>query len=105
MDLTVAYHEPRPSASALSRLLDWLDPAAYAKGASGLTRMALWLGDGLLAVTGTDEESFTDARGRIGRRPPTQSSRVWTRPQSLWGVPCSGGDPGREERHRLGLAL
>jgi hypothetical protein len=64
VDLAVSYREPRPSASALARLLDWLDPAAYAKGASGPTRTALWLGDGLLAVTGTDEESFTDARGR-----------------------------------------
>jgi hypothetical protein len=62
-NLTVGYHEPRPSTSRLSRLLDWLDPPAYAKGASGPTRAARWLGGGLLAVTGSDEDFVEDARG------------------------------------------
>jgi hypothetical protein len=61
--LRAAYHEPVQSASALSRLRDWLDPAAEAKGIRGPTRSARWLGRGLLAVAGADEEWFTDDRG------------------------------------------
>jgi hypothetical protein len=61
--LAVSYHEPSRASSALARLRDWLDPAAHAKGASGPTRVARWLGGGLLAVTGADEQSLTDARG------------------------------------------
>jgi hypothetical protein len=62
-NLTVTYREPKPSASALSRLLDWLDPPAYAKVVSGSTRSALWLGGGLLAVTGIDEDLVEVRRG------------------------------------------
>ena len=62
--LAVSYHTPKPATSALSRLLDWLDPAAYAKGVTGSTRTARWLGGGLLAVTGADEDLVEDARGR-----------------------------------------
>jgi hypothetical protein len=63
-NLTVTYHEPEPSASALSRLLDWLDPPAHAKVVSGSTRSARWLGGGLLAVTGTDEDLVEVPAGR-----------------------------------------
>jgi hypothetical protein len=63
VSLAVSYHELARPASLLGRLRDWLDPAAYAKGASGPTRTAHWLGGGLLAVAGADEKSFTDARG------------------------------------------
>lgn len=66
--LEVRYHEPEPAASVLSRLLDWLDPVAYAKGATGSMRTARWLGGGLLAVTGADEELVEDARGREENR-------------------------------------
>jgi hypothetical protein len=62
-DLAVTYREPEPAASALSRLLGWLDPPAHAKGATGPARSARWLGGGLLAVTGTDEDLVEDARG------------------------------------------
>ena len=68
VSLAVSYHEPKPSTSALSRLLDWLDPPAYAKGASGPTRSAVWLGGGLLAVAGTDEDFVEDARGEQQNR-------------------------------------
>jgi hypothetical protein len=61
--LAVSYHELAQPASVLARLRDWLDPAAQAKGASGPARSARWLGNGLLAVAGADQESFTDARG------------------------------------------
>lgn len=66
--LAVTYHAPKPATSAFSRLLDWLDPAAYAKGATGPTRTARWLGGGLLAVTGSDEDLVEDARGREQNR-------------------------------------
>ena len=62
-NLAVTYHQPEPPASALSRLLDWLDPPAYAKVVSGSTRSARWLGGGLLAVTGTDEDLVEVPRG------------------------------------------
>jgi hypothetical protein len=61
--LAVSYHEPARASSALAWLRDWLDPAAYAKGASGPTRVARWVGDGLLAITGADEQLLTNARG------------------------------------------
>ncbi len=40
--------------SLLGRLHDWLEPQALAKAQEGPNRQALWLGRGLLAVTGTD---------------------------------------------------
>jgi hypothetical protein len=63
VELRATYHEPVQSASALARLRDWLDPAAHAKGASGPTRSARWLGGGHVAVAGADEEWFTNNRG------------------------------------------
>ena len=61
--LAMCYHELTRSASLLARIRDWLDPAAHAKGIRGPTRSATWLGGGLLAVTGADEEWSTDAPG------------------------------------------
>jgi DNA-binding beta-propeller fold protein YncE len=53
--LTVAYH--RPAKALLARLAAWLTPPAEAKGLSGPVRTAQWLGDGLIAVTGSDESA------------------------------------------------
>ena len=66
--MAVTYREPRPTASRLARLLGWLDPTAEAKGATGPTRSAHWLGGGLLAVTGTDENIVEDANGEQQNR-------------------------------------
>ena len=79
----VSYHQMARPASLLARLLDWLDPVAYAKAASGPTRSADWLGAGMLAVAGADEELFTDAHGRDQTRirPAGLSivdTRAWT---------------------------
>ncbi len=63
VNLHVSYHEPVRSVSTLARLRDWIDPAAEAKGLSGPTRSAHWLGGGLLAVAGADEQSLTDTHG------------------------------------------
>lgn len=54
--LAVSYHELLRPTSLLARVRAWLDPVAYAKGASGPMRVARWLGDGLLAVAGADED-------------------------------------------------
>jgi hypothetical protein len=51
--LDVSYHELDPP-SLLGRLLRWLTPAAQAKVMEGPVREARWLGDGMLAVSGTD---------------------------------------------------
>jgi hypothetical protein len=60
--LAVSYH-PLSSASLLSRLADWFSPPAEAKGLNGPERTATWLGDGLIALTGTD---YTATRAKDG---------------------------------------
>jgi len=42
--------------STLGRLRDWLEPAAEAKGADGASRSAIYVGPGLLVVSGQDGE-------------------------------------------------
>jgi len=54
--LAVSYHTPRRTTSLLERVRGWVDPQAEAKEGSGPTRIAQWLSDGRLAVTGADEE-------------------------------------------------
>ena len=54
--LQVSYHALTRPVSLLGRLRNWFAPDAYAKGASGATRSAVWLGGETLAVVGTDEE-------------------------------------------------
>jgi hypothetical protein len=63
--LEVSYHELDP-ASLLGRFLRWLQPSAQAKGPSeGPTRQARWLGNGLIAVSGTDHAFVRDANGEV----------------------------------------
>jgi len=59
--LRVAYHGLSQPASFLRRLAGWFVPAAEAKLASGPLRSACWLGDGLLAVWGSDARVVRDA--------------------------------------------
>jgi hypothetical protein len=54
--LTVSYQTLQRSASFLSRLSNWLQPAAAAKEMSGYVREARWLGGNFLAVSGADTE-------------------------------------------------
>jgi hypothetical protein len=62
--LRVELHELSRPVSALGRLRDWLEPVAEAKGAAvGPRRSARWLGDGVLAVWGTDDEGAIDPHG------------------------------------------
>jgi hypothetical protein len=58
--LRVTYHEPREGTSLLGRVLSWLQPAAAAKGPMpGATRVAAWLGNGVVAVSGADVQVAT----------------------------------------------
>ena len=54
--LAVTYHDLTGPSSLLARFSAWLTPAAQAKGVNGPRRAATWLGDGLLALTGSDEQ-------------------------------------------------
>lgn len=62
--LEVSYHEVSEPVSLLGRLRDWLEPAAEAKALSGPWRYARWVGDGLIAVTGSDNSAWRDAQGK-----------------------------------------
>jgi hypothetical protein len=68
--LRVSYHDTAAPASALARIAAWLHPAAQAKGMNGPYRTARWLGDGWLAVAGSDESATRDKSGNV-----TMSSR------------------------------
>ena len=63
--LHVSYHELRQRSSFAARFAGWLQPAAHAKGAlNGPNRSAVWLGDGTLAIVGSDDHGSVDRRGR-----------------------------------------
>jgi hypothetical protein len=66
--LTVAYHTPSEPRSVLRRFRNWLEPEAHGKASEGPTRHALWLGSGLIAVTGSDDHTFTGAEGALSMR-------------------------------------
>ena len=52
-DLSVGYHQ-LGGGSMLARLAGWLTPSAQAKGVNGTALSAQWLGNGLIAVAGSD---------------------------------------------------
>ncbi|MGH3023167.1 MAG: hypothetical protein ACRDNI_05880 [Gaiellaceae bacterium] len=52
--LDVRYHDLSEPVSLLGRLRDWLEPAAAAKTIDGPDRTAVWLSNGLVAVSGVD---------------------------------------------------
>jgi hypothetical protein len=65
-NLAVSYHTLEHKPSFLSRLWNWLEPAAVAKQWNGHVREARWLGDDLVAVSGTDtEESRMQPAGML----------------------------------------
>jgi hypothetical protein len=81
--LRVGYHRLAKPTSPLRRLANWLVPPAEAKGATdGPGRSARWLGDGLLAVAGSDAEASNTKEGaREVLRPSGLQlidTRTWT---------------------------
>jgi hypothetical protein len=66
--LAVEYHTLSEPRSLLGRLRNWLEPAAQAKASDGTSRQALWLGAGLVAVTGSDDHTFIGAENALSMR-------------------------------------
>ena len=60
--LSVSYHQ-LGEGSLLARLSAWLTPPAEAKGLNGPMLTAQWLGDGLIALTGTSESAVKQKDG------------------------------------------
>jgi hypothetical protein len=82
-DRGVTYHTAVAAQSLLGRLSHWLTPVASAKGMNGPIRTAVWLGDGMLAVTGSDSSALRRKDGTmvISGRPAGLSvidTRDWT---------------------------
>ena len=63
--LAVSYHHPHTSRTFLARLAAWLQPLAHAKGDNGPWRQAQWLGNGLLAVSGTNWHATGSAHSNV----------------------------------------
>jgi hypothetical protein len=63
--LRLSYHRPGTSRTLFDRLDGWLEPIAEAKGDRGPWRQAQWLGDGLLAVTGTNWQATGSVSGTV----------------------------------------
>ena len=62
-NLAVEYHELSEPVSLLGRLRTWLEPSAEAKMIEGPQRKAASLGNGLVAITGTDYATVDDEHG------------------------------------------
>jgi hypothetical protein len=62
-DLAVQHHTLSEPISLFGRLRNWLEPTAKAKLIEGPQRKAAWLGDAVIAVTGADYSTVTDANG------------------------------------------
>jgi hypothetical protein len=62
-NLAVSYHTLSEPVSLLYRLRNWLEPAAQAKLIEGPQRKAVWLENGLIAVTGADYTVSTNEDG------------------------------------------
>ena len=58
--MQVSYHDLSQPVSLLGRLRDWLEPAAEAKLIDGPGRSAVWLPNGLVAVSGVDYSTDGD---------------------------------------------
>lgn len=83
--LRVTYHAIETRVSFLGRLRNWLEPQAEAKGASdGSVRRALWLGNGLLAVSGFDDVASFDAEGHQKQR--TQAAGLRLLDTENWSI-------------------
>jgi hypothetical protein len=66
--LSVDYRTLEEPSSLFGRFLNWLEPEAHGKASEGPSRYALWLGDGLIALTGKDEYAYRDQAGSLQLR-------------------------------------
>ena len=66
--LAVSYHSLDEPVSLFGRLRRFFDPAATAKAMDGPWRSARWLGNGLVALTGTDHATWKDRESRMQTR-------------------------------------
>lgn len=66
--LAVSYHPLAEPVSLFGRLRNFVDPAAQAKAVEGPTRVARWLGGGLVAVSGVDHSTWRDRDNRLQAR-------------------------------------
>lgn len=81
--LEVRSHTLSEPISLIGRLRDWLEPRAEAKAQEGPNRQALWLGRGLLAVTGSDSHASVDSGGQEQWETPAGLKLIDTR---RWSV-------------------
>jgi hypothetical protein len=68
-NLGVTYHTLSEPVSLLHRLLGWLDPAAEAKMIEGKERQAVWLTNGLIAVSGVDYPPIEPGQSELTGKP------------------------------------
>jgi hypothetical protein len=81
--LDVGYHDLRP-ASVGARIANWLQPSAHAKGINGTQLHGTWLGNGFVAVSGTESAARIDsAAGEVMSETPAGveivDTREWTK--------------------------
>ena len=86
--LRVGYH--RPLRALVSRIASWLTPAAEAKGLNGPVRMARWLGDGLVAVWGSNQTAVRKKGGTVYSGTPAGVSVLDTRAWSVHTIDPEG---------------
>jgi hypothetical protein len=79
--LKVTYH--RPARALLARVGSWLTPTAEAKGMNGPVRTAQWLGDGLIAVSGSNQ---TAVRKKGLTEYAGSPAGVWVLDTRSWSV-------------------
>jgi hypothetical protein len=86
--LRVGYH--RPLRALVSRIASWLTPAAEAKGLNGPVRTARWLGDGLVAVWGSNQTAVRKKGGTVYSGTPAGVSVLDTRAWSVQTIDPEG---------------
>lgn len=107
---SVSYHEVERRSSFLTRLWNWLEPAAHAKQVSGYVRASRWLGGDLLAVSGWDTAG-TQPAGLLVIDARSWNARTINRGTTSFDVAeslllATGGswDPSKERSTGIGVA-
>jgi hypothetical protein len=81
--VSVVYRTASERRSLLARLRNWLEPEAQAKASSGPRRHAQWLGNGVIGVSGVDDQAYELATGFLhmkeqGAGVKVIDTRSWT---------------------------